>query len=216
MDPYTTESPSEIILDDSDYFYLEEMGPAVQPLLVDHGKLAAQTIYVIFAGLSSLCVLITVIRTKSVRGQILGVMLINLAIAIIIRAMVVVSREIETVSRGGIGNFGTLGCHVYLIGMFSALCAANVAIAIICLDVSFSLPQNRKAQIISTVCIWSYAIIFALVMTYGTIKGPTVHEFDKMCGGAFRWPFRVILLILLVGIHIIPTVFVLVALIKFC
>ena len=100
--------------------------------------------------------------------------------------------------------------------MFSAVCAANVAIAIICLDVSFSLPQNRKAQIIATVCIWGYAIIFALVMTYGTIKGPTVHEFDKMCGGSFRWPFRVILIILLVGIHIIPTAFVLVALIKFC
>ena len=108
MDSYTTE---EIILDDSDYYdsvyydsdyydsdyYPEKMQPTLPPRPVNHGRLAAPTIYVVFAGLSSLCVLITVIRTKSVRGQLLGVMLISLIVAILIRAMVVVSRDIETV-----------------------------------------------------------------------------------------------------------------------
>ena len=164
MDSYTTE---EITLDDSDYYdsdyydsdyydndyYPEKMQPTLPPRPVIHGRLAAHTIYVVFAGLSSLCVMITVIRTKSVRGQLLGVMPISLIVAILIRAMVVVSRDIETVSRGGIGNFGTLGCHLYSMERFSSGCAANVAIAIICLDVTFSLPQNRKTQIISTVCI---------------------------------------------------------------
>ena len=95
MDPYTTESPSEIILDENDYYYSEE---TLATRLVNHGKLAGHAYYVIFARSSSLCVLITVIRTKSVRRQILGVMLINLVIAVLIRAMVVVSRDIETVS----------------------------------------------------------------------------------------------------------------------
>ena len=53
-------------------------------------------------------------------------------------------------------------------------------------------------------------------MAYGTVTGPTVHKFDNLCGGPIRWPYWVHALLRLMVIHIIPTVFVLVTLIKFC
>ena len=76
-------------------------------------RLAACSVLYLLAVICSLSVILTVIRTKSVRSQLLGVMLINLAIAVLIRAMAVVLRDIESDSRGGIENFGTLGWHIY-------------------------------------------------------------------------------------------------------
>ena len=58
MDLNTTKSPEVIILDPDE--------PVPPSRTVNHEKLAAHTMFVIFAVTSSLCVLITVIRTKSV------------------------------------------------------------------------------------------------------------------------------------------------------
>ena len=145
MDLDTTELPAEIILDPDE--------PVPPSRTVNHEKLAAHTIFVIFAIISSLCVLITVIRTKSVRNQHLGVMLINLAVVVLVRAMID-TRSMETEFRGGIGNFGTVGCQFYIIGSHVSAVVISASIVIICLDITFSLPQTRKAQAAATIYVF--------------------------------------------------------------
>ena len=139
MDPYTTESPPLIIFDDDE--------PVPPSRTVNHGKLAAHTIYVIFAVISSLCVLITVIRTKSVRNQLIVVMLVNLAVVLLLHG-VIDTRTMETESRGGIGNFGTMGCQFYIIGLKVSNVVMHASIVIICLDVTFSLPQPERHKLL--------------------------------------------------------------------
>ena len=208
MDQNTTESPAEIIIDPEE--------PVPPSRTVNHEKLAAHTIYVIFAVISSLCVLITVIRTKSVRNQLLGVMLINIAVVDLIHAMVV-TRSIETESRGGIGNFGSIGCQFYIIGSKVTGVVIYSCTGIICLDITFRLPQTRKAQAVATICIWGFGIIFALLMTYGALEGPYVRkEIDSRCSPRLRWSHWVHIWLSLCVFHIIPSVIVVVALIRFC
>ena len=129
MQPSTTDPPSAFIF---------------PPVVVE--RLAACSVLYLLAVICSLCVILTVIRTKSVRSQLLGAMLINLAVAVLIRAMTVVVRDIESDSRGGIENFGTVGCHVYHNGYNVSEAVINAAILIICLDTTFSFPQSLIVQ----------------------------------------------------------------------
>ena len=119
--------------------------------------------------------LITVLRTKSVRGRLLGTMLINLAVAELTRGMVV-TRDIETESRVGSQNFGPLGCHLYYIGLGMSICVSNAAIAISCLDATLNLSQSLKTQVLAAVCSWVLAIIFTAIMFYGLARGPEVYH----------------------------------------
>ena len=217
MDLSTTKAPYEIIIDEGEDFSSEEIETFRTSPKIIHENLAAHTIYFLLAVISSLCVLITVIRTKSVRGQLLGVMLVNLAVAVLIRAMVI-TREMETESRGGMPNFGTVGCHLYYIGLGMSICLSNAAIVIICLDATFDLPQSRKTQVISTVCVWVLAIAFTAIIFYGLWNGPEVfynvdHDVCALTLAAPRWAAE---LVNQLTFHYIPTTFVLVTLIKFC
>ena len=71
-------------------------------------------------------------------------MLINLAVVLLVRAMID-TRSMETEFRGGIGNFGTIGCQFYIIGSQVSAVVIHASIVIICLDITFSLSQTRKA-----------------------------------------------------------------------
>ena len=217
MDPSTTTAPPVIIMDEGEDFSLEQIEATVTFAPINHEILAAHTIYFLLAAISSLSVLITVIRTKSVRGRLLGVMLINLAVAVLIRAMVV-TRDIETESRGGMQNFGPLGCHFYYIGLGISICVSNTAIVIICLDATFDLPQNLKTQILATVSAWVLATIFTAIMLYGLAQGPEVyHNSDHdICALVVMGPRWLRDLLNQLIYHFIPTTLVLVTFIKFC
>ena len=53
----------------------------------------------------------------------------------------VVTRSMETESRGGIGNFGIVGCHLYFIALKGFIVVMDISVVIICLDVTCHLPQ---------------------------------------------------------------------------
>ena len=199
--PSTTDPPSGLIF------------PPVR-----NERLAACSVLYLLAVICSLCVILTVIRTKSVRGQLLGVMLINLAIAVLIRAMTVVVRDIESDSRGGIENFGTVGCHVYHNGYNVSEAVINAAILIICLDTTFSFPQSRIVQTIASVFIWVFAIIFSCVHLYYLSDGLSV---GKWANGSFCYIYlkrpgwiRDIMYFLI--FHFISTTLVLFSTFRFC
>ena len=143
MERYTTEAPYWYVLDEIDDFNFTDIEPILVEPNVVHERLAMYTVLFLLGLVSSLCMFITVIRTKSVRRQLLGVMLMHLAVTIFIRAMVF-TREIERESRGGHGNFGTVGCHFYFIGYSLSATVFIAAFVVICLDTTFSLPQRWK------------------------------------------------------------------------
>ena len=154
--------------------------------------MATSTLLFLLSVVSSLCVLITVIRTSSIRSQLLGVMLINLSVALLLHAIAVVSRDKETESRGRMENFGTMGCHFYFMGQNMSIIVINAAIAIICLDTTFSLPQRGFSQVISTLCIWLFTIIFSAFNLYCLADGPQVARYGNvnLCFLTMdrRWP----------------------------
>ena len=216
MDPFTTEDPSMIVMDEDDDFGLDEIETTLTSQRINHEKLAANIIVFLWSVMSGSCTLITVIRTKSVRGQLLGVMLINLAVAVVCEG-ITIAKTIETEFRGGIGNFGTIGCHLYFIALIFFRYVINASIITVFLDSTFNLPQSRKAQIIGTLCIWVFAMALTAFKVYGILQGPTVMEYHhNLCAAVFRWPYWVLEFFYLVYHCIVPSCFTLVTLIRFC
>ena len=81
----------------------------------------------------------------------------------------------------------------------------------------FSLPQTRKAQAVTTICIWGFAIIYSLLVVYGAFEGPYLRtEPENYCSPSLKWPHWVYRWISLSVIYILPTVIVVVTLIRFC
>lgn len=217
MERFTTEAPWWIVMDETDDFNFTEIEPFVVRPNVVHERLAIYTILFLLGVVTSLSLLITVIRTKSVRSQLLGVMLIHMAVSIFVRTMVF-TREMETESRGGIGNFGTVGCHLYFIGYMVSSIVFNAAFVTICLDTTFTLPQSRRAQVIATICISVFAITFTVIMLYGLGMGPEVQRDygQNMCVFYMRVSYVVREIVDQIIYHLIPTLIVLVTLIRFC
>ena len=158
MDRSTTETPWMLVIDETEDFNFTKIEPILASRAINIEIMVTASVYLFLAVVPSLCVTITVIRTKSVRSQLLGVMLINLSVAVLINGLIF-TRIIETEIRGG-PNFGTLGCHLYYIGMAMSHCAINGSYIVICFDSTFSLPKSRVARIIGTFCTWVLAIIF--------------------------------------------------------
>ena len=145
MERSTTEAPWWDDMYETEYFNFTDIEPYVFTPHVAHERLVAFAVLAIFAVISSLCVLITVIRTESVRSQLLGVVLINLAVAVLLHD-VILAKEMESEARGGVGNFGTVGCNFYYFAYTVSGFVIHVAIIIICIDTTFSLPQSRIVQ----------------------------------------------------------------------
>ena len=214
MDSPTTEEPSMIVIDEGED--LEELEPTVISRHINSDKLAANTMFFVLFIICGLCVLTTVIRTKSVRSQLLGVILVNLAVATLIRALIV-TRDIEIEFRGGIGNFGTVGCFFYHVGSIWSAFVINASILTIFVDCTFNLPQSRKAQIIGIVCIWAVPMIITMFIVYGPLKDPEVFKsHGNLCGSELRWSFRVYKVLAFVFHCIVQSIFTLVTLIRFC
>ena len=220
MERSTTEAPLWDDMYETEYFNLSDIEP-YEPYVftprVAHERLVAFAVLAVFAVISSLCVLITVIRTESVQSNLLGVMLINLAIAVLLHD-VILAKEMESEARGGVGNFGTVGCNFYYFAYTLSGFVIHVAIIIICIDTTFSLPQSRIVQIITAVCIWVLSIICTAINLYGLGEGPTVYkEYGQnrfVVNKRGSYSLRVILDLFLY--NILPTIPVLVTLVRFC
>ena len=184
---------------------------------VAHERLVAFAVLALFAVISSLCVLITVIRAKSVQSQLLGVMLINLAVAVLLHD-VLLAKEMESEARGGVGNYGTVGCNFYYFAYTASGFVIHAAIIIICIDTTFSLPQSRIVQILATVCVWVLAIICTAINLYGLGEGPTVYKEygENRCVVNMRGSYLLRVILDLFLYNILPTIPILVTLIMFC
>ena len=144
-------------------------------------EFAAYTTYVIVATISFLCVCTTVFRTKSVRNQLLGAMLINLAVGYYIVCIYyfaciyspLLAEKSYLVKRSFvISDIGSLQCYLQLSASYISKIAVNASIIIILFDAAFSFPQTRKAQILVTVVIWAGAVVISVGMLYGIQEAP--------------------------------------------
>ena len=213
----TTEAPWWDDMYEMEYFNFTDLQPNVFTPRVAHERLVAFAVLAIFAVISSLCVLITVIRTESVRSQLLGVVLINLAVAVLLHD-VILAKEMESEARGGVGNFGTVGCNFYYFAYTLSGLVIHVAIIIICIDTTFSLPQSRIVQIMITACVWVSAIIFTAINLYGLGEGPTVYKEygENRCVVNMRGSYLLRVILDLFLYNILPTIPILVTLVRFC
>ena len=217
MDRSTTETPWMFVMEETEDFNFTEIEPILASRAINIERMVADSVHFLLAVVSSLCVTITVIRTKSVRSQLLGVMLINLSVAVLIKGLIF-TRHIEAEVRGR-QNFGTLGCHLYYIGMAMSYYAANGSFVVICLDSTFSLPQSRVARMIGTFCTWVLAIIFSVIAIYGIDKGPEVikhYRGHNICVAYHRSPIVIQRIFTELLYYIVPSVLVLVTLVRFC
>ena len=146
-----------------------------------HEEFTAYTIYIILASVSFFCVIITVFRTKSVRNQLLGAMLINLAVGnYLLNIFYMHQAELAYmgISSASMSDTGTLGCYFYLSTTYISTIVTNISIVVILVDVIFILPQNRKSQILVTVVIWVMAVILSVVVMLGVHESPLHHHVD--------------------------------------
>ena len=217
MERSTTEAPWWDNVYEAEYFNFTELEPYVFTPRVVHERLVAFAVLALFAIISSLCVLVTVIRTTSVRSQLLGVMLINLALAVLLHD-VILAREMESEARGGVGNFGTVGCNFYYFAYTVSGFVIHATIIIICIDTTFSLPRSRIVQIIVTVCVWVLAIICTAINLYGFGEGPTVYKEhgENRCVVNMKGSHLMRVILDLFLYSILPTIPILVTFVRFC
>ena len=153
-------------MDEIDDIDFTDKDPYFTPRPIEYEKLVAVSVQFLLYIISSLCVLITVTRSKPFRSQLLGQMLINYAIALLSQALVA-TKHIEMFYRRGIVSFGTVGCHLYFLGVPISSCAMNGSFIIICLVTTFKLPQNRVTRVVASLCVWLFALIFPVIILYG-------------------------------------------------
>ena len=212
MAEYTTQEPWLLVMDEINLINISDIEPLVYASRpVDQAKVAAHLILVILTIVVSLYLLVTVLFTKSVRSQLVGVLLINMAVALLI-STVVHSRHLEAEANALHGNFGTAGCHLFMMVSYVYIGVFNATVVLLCVNAVFILPQSVISRSSVTV------ITFSVVLLYGFASGPKVlqHHRDSMCTidnvTSIFW-FETITLLFY---DIVPTVFLIVTLIKCC
>ena len=217
MGRYTTEEPLYIALDEADFLNYTQFKSTIEEDPVNTARVVALSISFILGIVSSLCLLVTVIKTKTVRNQLMGVLLISMAVATLVSTCVL-SRWLELEVRGGKHNFGSVECHLSYIFLYVSVAVFNATVILLGLDATFNLPQNKTVTFAVTLSIWLISMIFSLVLLYGFGTGPHVvqisdgYSYCTLGFGSYD-TYEVIVHILF---EIVPTIFLLIAFIKSC
>ena len=217
MDRYTTEEPWYIALDETDLLNYTEFESVIEEDPVNKARVAVLSISFILGVISSLCLLVTVIRTKTVRNQLVGVLLISMAVVTLVSTCVL-SRWLELEVRGGKNDVGSVECHLYYIFFYVTVAAFNATVILLGLEATFNLPQNKTVTFAVTLSTWLISMIFSLVLLYGFGTGPHVvqisdsYSYCTLGFGSYD-TYEVIVHILF---EIVPTIFLLIAFIKSC
>ena len=216
MDRYTTEEPWYTALDETEFFNKSESESANVGYPMNKPRVAALSISFILGIISSLCLLVTVIKTKTVRNQLVGVFLISMAVATLLSTCVL-SRWLQLEIQGGKYDVGLVACHLYYLFFYVTVAAFNATVILLGLDTTFDFKQNKTIKFAVTLSIWLISMIFSLVLLYGFGTGPQLMAaLDGYSYCTLGFDYYTNEMVVHILFEIVPTIFLLIAFIKSC
>ena len=180
--------------------------------------LAVCATYVILSSICFLCVTTTVISTKSVRNQLLGAMLINLAVGNYLRNIFYMHQaELAYLGKkyATMSVFGASGCYFHLSILHVFKIIISTSIVVLLFDVVLNFPQNRKSQILVTVVIWVVAVIFSVGIMHKFEERPHCIRKNNQCCLLLRKPQWIFEWLSFLTFDGLPSLLIVVTVIKF-
>ena len=141
-------------------------------------KITVLIVIFIVSFIFTISLLITVLLTKAVRTQMVGTLLINMALAVmlfgVIGIPVMVREELDY------PDMETFSCRTIYIFLYVPTLTFNASLVFLGVDSIFELPNSVRFRLGLLTVMWSFAFTFALAEVYGVGNGYT-HDAPVLC-----------------------------------
>ena len=132
----------------------------------------------IMSFLFTICLIATVLLTKTVRTQLIGILLINMSIAVLIFQVTGIPVMIRDALH--YSYMGQISCHLIYIVTSATSITFNITVLLLGIDVAFNLPGKTIVRITVTISLWTLPFVLAVVEVYCT-GTDFIFDVPKMC-----------------------------------
>ena len=141
-------------------------------------KITVLIVILIISFTFTICLSVTILLTKTVRTQLLGILLINMVIAVmlfeVIGVPVMIRGELDYPDREA------FSCQTTYVFLYVSTIMFNFNLVLLGVDAVFDLPSHTAFRLALGGAVWSFAFIFALVEVYGIGNG-YIHDAPRLC-----------------------------------
>ena len=141
-------------------------------------KITVLIVIFIISLVFTICLSVTVLLTKTVRTQLLGILLINMVIAVMLFEVI----GVPVMIRGELDypDMETFSCQTTYIFLYVSTLIFNFNFVLLGVDAVFDLPSHNAFRLALLGAVWSFAFIFALMEVYGIGNG-YIHDAPRLC-----------------------------------
>ena len=141
-------------------------------------KITVLIVIFILSFVFTICLLVTVLLTKAVRIQLIGILLINMAVT----AMLFEVIGIPVMIRGELDypDMETFSCQTTYVFLYVTTIIFNFSLVLLGVDAVVDLPSGAMFRIALLGAVWSFAFIFTLMEVYGIGHG-YIHDAPILC-----------------------------------
>ena len=141
-------------------------------------KITVLIVIFIISFVFTISLVVTVLLTKTVRTQYLGILLINMAIAVmlfeVIGIPVMIRDELDY------PDMQTFSCQTTYVFLYVATIVFNLNLVLLGVDAVFDLPSGTTFRLALLGAVWSFAFIFTLMEVNG-IGNVYIHDAPRLC-----------------------------------
>ena len=142
-------------------------------------KITVLIVIFIISVVFTICLSVTVLLTKIVRTQLLGILLIDMVIAVMLFEVI----GVPVMIRGELDYPDmeeAFSCQTTCVFLYVWTIIFNFNLVLLGVDAVFDLPSYTAFRLALLGAVWSFAFIFALVEVYGIGNG-YIHDAPRLC-----------------------------------
>ena len=141
-------------------------------------KITVLIVIFIISFVFTICLSVTVLLTKTVRTQLLGILLINMVIAVMLFEVI----GVPVMIRGELDytDMEAFSCQTTYVFLYVSTIIFNFNLVLLGVDAAIDLPSYTAFRLALLGPVWSFAFIFALVEVFGIGNG-YIHDAPRLC-----------------------------------
>ena len=141
-------------------------------------KITVLIVIFILSFVFTICLVITVLLTKAVRTQLIGILLINMAITVMLFEAI----GVPVMIRGELDypDMETFSCQTTYVFLYVTTIIFNCSLVLLGVDAVVNLPNGVTFRLALLGAVWSFAFIFTLMEVYSIGNG-YIHDAPILC-----------------------------------
>ena len=170
----------------------------------------------IMSFLFTVCLTATILLTKTIRSQTMGILLINMSIAVFI--FQVIARPVTIRENLHYSDTEKISCHLIYIVTLATTTTFNLTLVLLGIDATFNLSNSVIVRMSVTIAIWILPFVLAVVELHG--EGSNyIKDIPRLCQLTQRYPetFKVLVELTHVFMPLVGMLLILIIImVKFC